>query len=160
MDNIRPMFKIVERMVTVLNDREMMRLSTSVHALLFDYRKAFDLIDHKILVNKLKQVNIPYSVIHWVVDLLSGRSQRVKLGKVCLSEWGTVPSGVQKETKLGRWFFLLMINDLTVASIFNMWKYVDDTIVSESKPNGQQSKSQEAVDAIYYWSKENLFLLN
>ena len=64
MDIIRPMFKIVEWMVTVLNDREMMRLSTSVCALLFDYRKAFDLIDHKILVNKLKQVNIPYSVIH------------------------------------------------------------------------------------------------
>ena len=162
MDNIRPMFKIIERMVTVLNDHEMMRLSTSVRALLFDYRKAFDLIDHKILVNKLKQVNIPYSVIHWVVDFLSGRSQRVKLGKVCLSVWGTVPSGVQKETKLhlGRWFFLLMINDLTVASIFNMRKYVDDAMVSESKPNGQQSKSQEAVDAIYYWSKENLFQLN
>ena len=50
------------------------------------YRKAFDLIDHKILVNKLKQVNIANSVINWVIDFLSGRSQRVKLGKDCLSE--------------------------------------------------------------------------
>ena len=38
----------------------------SVRVLLFDYRKAFDLIDHKILVNKLKLVNVPNSVINWV----------------------------------------------------------------------------------------------
>ena len=91
---------------------------------------------------------------------LSGRSQRVKLGKDCVSEWGTVPSGVPQGTKLGPWLFLLMINDLTVPSIFDMWKYVDDTTVSENIPKGQQSKSQEAVDAIYDWSKENLFQLN
>ena len=122
----------------------------SVRVLLFDYRKAFDLIDHKSLVNKLKRVNIPNSVINWVIDFLSGRSQRVKLGKDCVSEWGTVPSGVPQG----------MINDLTVPSIFNMWKYVDDTTVSENIPKGQQSNSQEAVDAIYDWSKENLFQLN
>ena len=127
---------------------------------IFDYRKAFDLIDHKSLVNKLRRVNIPNSVINWVIDFLSGRSQRVKLGKACVSEWGTVPSGVPQGTKLGPWLFLLMINDLTVPSIFNMWKYVDDTTVSENIPKGQQSKSQEAVDAIYGWSKENLFQLN
>ena len=56
----------------------------SVRVLLFDYRQAFDLIDHKILVNKLKQVNIPNSVINWVIDFLPGRSQRVKLGRDCL----------------------------------------------------------------------------
>ena len=38
--------------------------------------------------------------------------------------------------------------------------YLDDTTVSENIPKGQQSKSQEAVDAIYDWSKENLFQLN
>ena len=65
-------------------------------------------------------------------------------------------SGVPQGTKLGRWLSLLVINDLTVPTIFNMWKYVDDTMVSESIPKGHQSKSQEAVDAIYDWSKKRL----
>ena len=58
----------------------------SVRVLLLDYRKAFDLIDHKILVKNLRQVDIPSSVINWIIDFLSGRSQRVKLGKDCLLE--------------------------------------------------------------------------
>jgi len=91
--------------------------SASVRVLVFDYRKAFNLIDHKILVNKLKQVNIRNSVINWDIDFLSGRSQTVKLGTDCILECGTVLSGVPKGTKLGPWLFLLMINDLTVPSI-------------------------------------------
>ena len=71
-----------------------------------------------------------------------------------------MPSGVPQGTKLGPWLSFLMINDLTVPTIFNMLKYVDDAMVSESIPKGHQSKSQEAVDAIYDWPKKNLFQLN
>ena len=71
-----------------------------------------------------------------------------------------MPSSVPQGTKLGLRLFLLMINHLSVPSIFNMWKYVNDTTVSKTMPKGQQSKSQEAVDAIYDWSKENMFQLN
>ena len=59
------------------------------------------------------------------------------------------------------WLFLLMINDLSVPSIFDMWKYVDDTTVSETILKGStQGKSREAVDVINHWSKENKFQLN
>lgn len=53
-----------------------------------------------------------------------------------------------------------MIDDLSVSSVFEMWKYVDDTTVSECIPKGQCSKAQVAVDQVIDWSKKNLFQLN
>ena len=63
------------------------RNGATVRVFLSDYCKAFDLIDYSILITKLKQINAPNSIINWVIDFLSDRSQRVKLNKDCLSEW-------------------------------------------------------------------------
>ena len=60
---------------------------------LFDYRKAFDLIDHRILVDKLCKLVQPTRIINWIIDFLSGRSQRIKLAEGFYSKWGSVPSG-------------------------------------------------------------------
>ena len=44
----------------------------TVRTLLLDYRKAFDLIDHSILVRKLRnQCKSPASIINWIIDSLS-----------------------------------------------------------------------------------------
>ena len=41
----------------------------TVRTLLLDYRKAFDLIDHSILVRKLRnQCKLPASIINWIID--------------------------------------------------------------------------------------------
>ena len=45
---------------------------------LFDYRKAFDLIDHIILVAKINGLDMPHSIKAWVTDILTNRHQRVK----------------------------------------------------------------------------------
>ena len=73
----------------------------TVRAILFDYKKAFDLIDHRILVEKLCRLNLPTRIINWIIDFLSNRFQRIKLSEGCYSEWGSVPSGVPQGTKLG-----------------------------------------------------------
>ena len=92
---------------------------------------------------------------------ITDRLQRVKLSNACRSEWGSIPSGVPQGTKLGPWLFLLMINDLSPPStLFDLWKYVDDTTVSEVVKKGQISFAQQAVDHISEWSGNNLFQLN
>ena len=73
----------------------------AVMIMLLDYRKAFDLIDHNVLAKKICDLPIPLGIARWIVDFLSDRKQRVKLANDCYSEWGQVPSGVPRGTKLG-----------------------------------------------------------
>ena len=82
---------------------------------LSDYGKAFDLIDHTILENKIRQLSISMHVINCLIDFLTGRQQRVELARDCYSEWGNVPCGVRQGTKLGPWLFIVMINDLKLT---------------------------------------------
>ena len=77
----------------------------SIRTVIFDYRKAFDLIDHNILITKICKLDLPNSIINWIIDFLTNRAQRIKLA----DEWGTVPSGVPQGTKLESWLFLVLI---------------------------------------------------
>ena len=130
----------------------------SVRVLLVDYRKAFDLIDHSILINKIRLLPIP-NVINWLISFLCGRKQRVKLARDCVSEWGAVPCGIPQGTKLGLWLFILMINDLKLTDITH-WKYIDDTTVSEIIPRNGISQIQSGANELGRWNTQNKFQLN
>ena len=132
---------------------------SAVRVVLFDYRKAFDYIDHQLLTHKIYSLDIPRGVARWVVDFLVHRYQRVKLSADCFSEWGPVPAGVPQGTKLGPWLFLLMINDLRIPQV-QTWKYVDDTTVAEIVPRNALGDAQTAVKVVEDWSKAQKMQLN
>ena len=96
--------------------------------MLFDYRKAFDLIDHKILDAKINDLDMPHCIKAWVTDFWTNRHQRVKLSSECFSGSGPVPARDLQGTYLGAWLFLLIINDLKVDAL--TLKYVDETTIS------------------------------
>ena len=102
------------------------------------------------------------SVVNWIIDFLRGRQQRVKVNGV-FSDWLDFPAGVPQGTRLGPWLFLAMINDLRLPEGFHMWKFADDTTVSEYVPPLQAQKHsplQQAADFIHDWCQENHLQLN
>ena len=68
----------------------------AVRVSLFDYKKAFDLIDHNILVQKLQRLSLPRKVNSWIADFLSNRHQRVKLADA-YSSWKHIPHLVYRK---------------------------------------------------------------
>ena len=61
--------------------------------------------------------------------------------------------------KLGPWLVILVINYLIVHSA-SLWKYVDDTTVSEIVEKGQISFTQQLVNSVEDWASNNRFQLN
>lgn len=131
----------------------------TVRVVLFDFKKAFDLIDHHILIRKLQSYDISDAVIAWITDFLTSRKQRVKLGQDCFSEWGAVPAGVPQGTKLGPWLFTVMIDELDIPDS-DLWKYVDDTTTSETIGKNQTSNIQTTVDTLVNRAAADKFQLN
>ena len=76
--------------------------SSTVRTALLDFIKAFNLVDHHILVAKLLSLGVKPTLVNWVIDFLRSRQQRVKLNGV-VSDWLDVPAGVDP------WLFLAMI---------------------------------------------------
>ena len=128
--------------------------SATIRTVLFDYRKAFDLIDHRILVDKLCKLVLPTRINNQIIDFLSGHSQPIKLAEGCYSKWGSVHSGVPQGTKLGPWLFLIFISDLSLNGNFKaqLWKYVDHTTTSEVVAKGGASNAQHIADCVSQWS--------
>ena len=94
--------------------------------MLFDYKKAFDLINHGLLPKKLATYDISQWVLEWITGFLILNKQRVKLSQDCNSECDLVPTVVPQGTKLCPWLFAIMVNELDIPH-FELWRYVDDT---------------------------------
>jgi hypothetical protein len=129
----------------------------TVRILFLDYSKAFDLVDHTILIHKFHQLGVPDLLTRWLSAYRRDRRQRIKLGQD-VSDWLTLSGGMPQGSWLGPLCFIVFISDLSLDILLH--KYMDDTTASEGFVHGHDSKLQEATDSIIQWSDNNKTKLN
>ena len=94
-----------------------------------DLKKAFDTINHSILLNKLEKIGIRGIALKWIESYLERRQQFVKLGNY-KSECLDIACGVPQGSVLGPKLFILYINDICqVSKLLSLVLFADDTNV-------------------------------
>ena len=122
-----------------------------------DFRKAFDCVQHNVLLGKLKQLEIGDSVINWVKSYLSFRKQKV-LANGFSSSWQTITQGVPQGSVLGPLFYIIYANDLIKHIKYcKAALYADDTVlyIANKNPQNSISRMQQDVNALSKWCTVN-----
>ena len=96
-------------------------------AIFLDLSKAFDTLDHKILLSKLKYYGVNGTELNWFASYLANRSQYVVYDNT-KSHQLNLSTGVPQGSVLGPLLFLIYMNDIVNASEkFNSVLFADDT---------------------------------
>ena len=91
-----------------------------------DFAKAFDHVDHNVLVSKLVALDLPDVIVRWFCAFLRHRRQRVKIGDI-LSDWLQLAAGMPQGSYLGPLTFVILIDSLRPGCVTH--KFVDDTTI-------------------------------
>ena len=119
-------YKLIDDTLNVLNNRLMVR------GIFCDVQRAFDCVNHNILLTKLEFYGITGITYKLLKSYLRGKYQRVvfnNYSSISCSNWGEITHGVPQGWILSPLLFLLYINDLTQITNDNskIVLFADDT---------------------------------
>ena len=131
-------------------------------AVFLDIKKAFDTINHKIMIRKLKHAGCGVRIIELFKSYLENRKQSVLYNGIRSSVKDLI-TGVPQGSTFGPLLFLLYVNDL--PNVFENTKcmmFADDTVLyhSHETMQGLYNELQNSLDKMNNWCAENQITLN
>ena len=155
-------FHLTNQTLNTLNSNSL------VGAIFCDLEKAFDCVNHKILLTKLKFYGITDTHYKLYKSYLTDRYQRTLLyngnGNSTISTWEKVEHGVPQGSVLGPLLFLIFINDLPkfINKISAPILFADDTctLVSHPNPHVFYDNINTVFHTLNEWFRNNVLSLN
>ena len=129
----RPMFSTETALLEVTNEWLWNIDNKHLNGVIFlDLKKAFDTMDHVILLEKLKLYGVDFLSLKWFRSYLSDRKQQTFIDGA-QSDFCNVICGIPQGSILGPLLFTIYINDLPSCNLFSKPRlYADDTTLTSS----------------------------
>ena len=147
-----------------LTDDIMLQMNDSscTLATFIDFRKAFDTVNHNILLNKIDRLGIHGKTFVWLTSYLYDRCQ-CTLANGIRSAQLPITCGVPQGSILGPLLFLIYVNDITYnITNSNTKLYADDTVIyaSSKTVNDAFQRVQNDLLALASWCNLNQLTIN
>ena len=129
-----------------------------IFSIFLDFRKAFDCVDHKILLSKLNYYGVRGNALGWFESYLSNRKQAVVVDNF-ISENQCISHGVPQGSILGPLLFLIFINDIYNSNdFFKFILFADDSTLSTILPSNSPKLITKTLN--FELSKVNKWLVS
>ena len=143
---------------------ENLDIGSTVISVFLDFSKAFDCIDHEILLTKLDLYGVRGVTGQWFKSYLSRRSQYVSIDKKS-SNFAGVSHGVPQGSILGPLLFLIFINDFPSCNpFFRFTLYADDSTLTCKFPNSNpdiiKNTLSVELNKVNKWLENNKIKIN
>ncbi len=141
--------------------------TTNIHpkqftaSIMCDLSKAFDVINHDILLRKLDYCGIRGIAKKWIQNYLTNRSQYVEF-QGHKSDLQNIDCGVPQGSILGPLLYLIYVNDISKSTNAHILSFADDTTIFLSDPNLQNlfQMANIEMNKLYAWFYSNKLSLN
>ena len=128
-----------------------------------DFRKAFDVLSHEIIIEKLRYYGFDRSALSWFHSYLTERSQKVVINNNVFSDIGYLKFGVPQGSILGPLIFILFINDISLHLNYSkLYSCADDTSLCAFDTTVEKLQTNISLDLklVEDWCQQNKLVIN